>query len=140
MLRNRKLLASQKGMTLLEIVIVVTILAVLGAFLVNQVTKNLNKARYNETKLRMGNLARALDMYYTDCGNYPQSIDGLLQKDSCPNWGPEAYASKKDLLDAWNSTIEDTIQGNAYELRSFGSDKREGGEGFAADILYPESE
>jgi general secretion pathway protein G len=130
-----KNLSNQKGMTLLEIVIVVAILATLGSVLVGQVMKQLNKAKFSEAKLRMGQVSRALDMYYTDCGKYPGSLDALLEKDDCNNWGPESYLkSKKDLQDPWNTEIQYSISGSSFEIKSLGADRREGGEGNNRDI------
>jgi general secretion pathway protein G len=133
--KGLKFINSQKGMTLLEIVIVVAILATLGSVLVGQVMKQLNKAKVSEAKLRMGQVSRALDMYYTDCGKYPNDLNALLEKDDCNNWGPESYLKgKKDLLDPWNTEIQYAISGSSYEIRSLGADRREGGEGNNADI------
>ena len=126
---------NQKGMTLLEIVIVVAILATLGSVLVGQVMKQLNKAKFNEAKLRMGQISNALDMYYTDCGKYPSDLTGLLEKDDCNNWGPESYLKgKKDLLDPWNTEFQYAVNGSSYEIRSLGADRREGGDGNNKDI------
>jgi general secretion pathway protein G len=138
MSRNSRL-NSQRGMTLVEIVIVVTILAVLMTFLVGQVRKNLDKAKHNETKLRMSQVGRALDQYYTDCSKMPASLDALITKDDCSNWGPESYLkSRKDLNDAWAHEFDYIPQASSYELKSLGNDGKEGGEGYAADITNAE--
>lgn len=126
---------NQKGMTLIEIIIVVTILGTLGAILVSKIAAQLNKAKFNEAKLRMSQVTRALDMYYTDCGKYPAALGGLLEKDECSNWGPEAYMkNKKDLQDAWSSEFVYAPEGSSYIIKSLGADKREGGSGYDADI------
>lgn len=133
--KSINIVSSKKGMTLIEIVIVVAILATLGSVLISQVRKQLDKAKFNEAKLRMGQIASAIDMYYTDCGKYPADLNGLLQKDDCSNWGPESYLkNKKDLLDPWNTEFQYAISGSSYEIRSTGADRREGGEGYNKDI------
>ncbi len=127
--------SNQRGMTLIEIIIVVTILGTLGAILVSKIAAQLNKAKFNEAKLRMSQVTRALDMYYTDCGKYPAALEGLLQKDECSNWGPEAYMkNKKDLQDAWQHEFTYAPEGSNYVIKSMGADGREGGSGYDADI------
>lgn len=126
---------NQSGMTLIEIIIVVTILGTLGAILVNKIASQLNKAKFQEAKLRMSQVTRALDMYYTDCGKYPTSLEGLITKDDCSNWGPEAYMkNKKDLQDSWSTEFIYAPEGSAYNIKSLGADKREGGSGYDADF------
>jgi general secretion pathway protein G len=130
-----KLLKSQKGMTLIEIVIVVTILATLAAVLISAVKRQRDKAMYNQTKLQMGNLDRAMQTYYTDCNKFPNDLNGLLQKDDCANWGPEPYVkNKNELKDSWGTEFIYSANGSNYELKSLGSDKKEGGEGYGTDL------
>lgn len=132
MFRNLK---NSRGMTLIEIVIVVAILGGLMAVLVTQVQKRAGRARVGQTKLAMSNIDGALQMYYTDCNKFPNDLDGLVEKDDCPNWGPESYLkSKKDLLDAWGNRFEYYAEGSRYTLKSLGADRKEGGDGYDADI------
>src|SRR5690606_28140939 len=86
-------LQSERGMTLLEIMIVLVILGGLIGVLATQVTSRLGKARTQEAKIQMSELHKALDMYYTDCGSYPsteQGLEALIQANpDCSNWGPD---------------------------------------------------
>ena len=129
---------TQSGMTLIEILIVLAIIASVMAFLVPGVTKQLDKAKVQETKIQMGQVMNALNLYYTDCGKYPSSLEGLVKNDpDCPNWGPEPYL-KKAPKDAWNRDFQYTLEGNQYTIISLGADGREGGDGYAKDISSDE--
>jgi general secretion pathway protein G len=132
-----RLLKDKKGMTLLEIMIVLAILAGLIAVLATQVQGRLKKARINEAKIQIGELGKALDMYYTDCGSYPtpdQGLHALIEAPtSCTNWGPDAYV-KKLAKDPWGHEFAYDSNGSSYTIKSFGSDGKEGGTGDAADI------
>lgn len=129
---------SQRGMTLIEILIVLAIIASLMAFLVPGVTRQLDKSKVQETKIMIGQVTNALNMYYTDCGKYPNSLQGLVQADpDCSNWGPEAYL-KKAPTDSWKRELQYSIDGNEYTITSLGSDGKEGGEGYAKDISSDE--
>jgi general secretion pathway protein G len=124
----------QAGMTLIEILIVLAIIASMMAFLVPGVTRQLDKSKVQETKILIGQIMNALNLYYTDCGKFPSSLESLVKADpECSNWGPEPYL-KKAPKDAWNRDFTYSLDGNQYTIRSLGSDGREGGDGYAKDI------
>jgi general secretion pathway protein G len=126
------------GMTLMEILIVMAIIASLFAVLLPQVMDRYNKSKVNSTKLAMNQLMSSINLYYTDCGKYPDSVDGLTAADSsCSNWGPEPYV-KKMPKDAWNREFLYSAEGGNFVVKSLGSDGREGGDGYAKDISSEE--
>jgi len=83
-----------------------------------------------------------LDMYYTDCGHYPTTHDGLdalMHKvdEKCPHWGPQPYAN--DLpKDPWGHSwsYKATTDGQKFKLISYGKDNKPGGAGEDSDIIY----
>lgn len=128
---------NNRGMTLLEIMIVLAIVASLIGVLATNINSRMKKAKVNQAKIQIGELSKALDMYYTDCNAYPASGEGLqalvTQPSGCSNWGPEPYL-KRMPKDPWGSDFTYESQGNSFVLISPGSDKKEGGSGDAADI------
>jgi general secretion pathway protein G len=135
---------NQAGMTLLEIMIVVIIVAGLFAVLGKQVAGNKKKANYNQSKIVLGEVAKALEAYSTDCGNYPttdQGLPALTAKPgggrACEKWGPEPYM-RKVPLDSWNHDLVYTSEGSKFSLKSLGADGQEGGSGYDADIIEGE--
>lgn len=131
------MIRNNKGMTLLEIMIVLVILGGLIAILATQVQGRLKKAKINQARIQIAEYGKALDMFYTDCNSYPSSDEGLAAlveaPSSCNNWGPDPYL-KKVNKDPWGGDFIYESSGSNYVLRSLGSDKREGGSGDAADI------
>jgi general secretion pathway protein G len=128
-------LKNSRGMTLLEIMIVLAILGSLMAILLPKIVGQQDKANVKQTGIIMGQLITALNMYYTDCGKYPESLEGLAKADaSCGNWGPEPYVKEKQLLDAWSNPFAYSIEGNSFVIKSLGRDKKEGGDGYNKDI------
>lgn len=122
------------GMTLMEIMIVLAILGSLIAILLPRFTGQIDKSKMQETKILMGQLIGAITNYNVDCGKFPETLDNLLNADaSCSNWGPEAYI-KKEPKDAWGTPFEYSIEGTNYVIKSMGSDKRPGGDGYGKDI------
>lgn len=130
-----RILKNQSGMTLIEILIVLAIVAGMGTLLFQGVFKNFFKSQATETKIIMGKVEQALQLYYVDCGGYPNSLDGLVENSGgeCKSWGPEAYLPKYPK-DAWGTDLIYENNGSSYTLRSLGKDKKEGGSGLDADI------
>lgn len=125
---------NRKGMTLIEIMIVLAIIGGIAALLLPRLTGQLDKAKLKEARIQMSQIVNALAMYYTDCGKYPQALNGLVKQDAnCNNWGPESYL-KKDPKDPWGHDFVYELNGNEYQLKCLGKDGREGGSGFDADI------
>jgi general secretion pathway protein G len=121
-------------MTLIEIMIVLAIVGSLMAILLPRFTGQRDKAKVSETKILMGQLINALHMYQNDCGSFPTSLDSLKTADAnCSNWGPEPYV-KNEPKDSWENAFAYSLEGGNFVIRSLGSDKREGGEGYAKDI------
>lgn len=131
------MIRNNKGMTLLEIMIVLVILGGLIAILATQVTSRLKKAKVRQAQIQIAEYGKALDMYFTDCNGYPSTEEGLqalvTAPSSCSNWGPDPYI-KKVNPDPWGGQFSYEAVGNNYVLKSYGSDKREGGEGDAKDV------
>ncbi len=137
---------NSRGMTLIEIMIVIAIIAGLMAVLGTTAFKYLKDSRISTTKIQMKTIGQALEGYNLSCNSYPttdQGLDALTDKpagDVCANWGPEAYLKKGQKMDPWKRPFIFESDGSTFELKSFAEDKKEGGEGYAKDILYSEIE
>lgn len=131
------MIRNNKGMTLLEIMIVLVILGGLITVLATTVTGRLKKARIDQAKIQIGEYGKALDMFYTDCGYYPPSETGLRAlvepQSNCANWGPDPY-TKRVNKDPWQHDFIYEVQGGSYVLKSLGADGKEGGGSDGADI------
>src|ERR1700722_13471792 len=138
---RKAIIRNQRGMTLIEIMIVLVILGSMAGVLVVQVSKSLQKSRVQQAKILISEVGKALDQFNTDCGFYPttdQGIQALVTLPAggktCSNWGPESYI-KKMPKDPWhNDLIYNCTDGQHYTLKSLGADGKEGGEGLNADI------
>lgn len=134
------LLKNRKGMTLIEIMIVLAIIGGIAALLLPNITGQLDKSKAKEAKIQLTQVVNALSMYYTDCGKYPQSLEGLSKEDpNCSNWGPNPYYTKK-LQDPFGHDLVYEIDGGEYSLKSLGKDGREGGSGFDKDVTLEDLE
>ena len=67
----------QSGFTLIEIMVVVVILAVLGALVVPNILGKVDKARVTAAQTDIKSIATALDLYRLDNFKYPTTEQGL---------------------------------------------------------------
>jgi len=131
---------AQKGFTLIEIMVVVAIIAILGATVVPLIMDRPNEARVVRAKNDIGNYSAALGLYKLDNFNYPSTDQGLEALVSKPtgdpepaNWKSGGYVQKLNA-DPWGRDYLYLNEDGAFEILSLGADGVEGGEGFDADI------
>jgi general secretion pathway protein G len=136
-MRNPRIPRSQRGFTILEIVIVFILLAGIMAFVGPKIFEQMGRAKSSEAKIRIQQLAGQIEMYKLEVGKYPGSLQDLLKQPSGAEgkWnGP--YIKEPDLKDAWGNDYRYSIPGTnkAYDLVSPGADGKEGGEGENRDV------
>ncbi|MFK8137343.1 MAG: type II secretion system major pseudopilin GspG [Bdellovibrionales bacterium] len=144
-MRAKNLLTNSRGMTLIEIVIVLIIIATLAATIGGGIMDRFQKSKQNSARIAMAEISKALDMYYTDCSKYPtteQGLDVLINAPtSCRNWGPKAYLKKNLLKDPWGNDYEyEKLSSSEFVVSSLGADGEEGGTALDSDISTDEDE
>lgn len=137
----RQTALNQRGMTLIEIMIVIAIIAGLMAVLGTTANDKLQKSRQSQSKIAIKQLATALENYNLDCNSYPtteQGFNALVTSpgaDACPNWGPNPYIKNiKEAKDAWTKPFFYESDGASFVIRSLGRDGKEGGTGYDLDL------
>ncbi|MBC61363.1 MAG: type II secretion system protein GspG [Zetaproteobacteria bacterium] len=128
----------RKGMTLIEIIIVIAIIGSLMTILIRNVTDQADGAYEDQTRIQLGNISQALQLYKVHNGKYPTTQQGINSLVADPGgtkrWrGP--YIEKSKLVDAWGNDVEYQSDGRNYQLTSPGKD---GELGTDLDIFYPE--
>jgi len=138
-------LRGNEGFTMLEIMIVITIIGIMSVVIVPRLMDMPQRARASKAQEMISSLELALDRYNLDNGNYPTSEQGLAALISEPsteplptNYNPGGYLKKKDLpKDPWGREFIYAVpgtDGKEYDLISLGADGEEGGDKFNADI------
>ncbi len=132
----------QSGFTLIEIMIVITLLGLIGTWAITNYVGKLEEGKKKGTKIVMQQLRTALDDYMRTCGSYPTDaqggMDALIAKPidgSCKDYDNSGYLKdKKKPKDGWSKDfIYFSEDGRKYILKSFGPDGKEGGDDISTE-------
>jgi general secretion pathway protein G len=131
----------EAGFTLVELLVVLVIIGGLTALVAPNFIGQSEKAKPQTARVQLESLRNALDMYHLDVGRYPSAQEGLEALRSRPGtagrWsGP--YLRDPVPVDPWGNPYfyrNPGESGATYDVGSFGSDGRTGGQGMAAEVF-----
>ena len=138
-LRRRRL--AQAGVTLIEMLVVVTIIALFAAIVGPSLFSKADQARKVATRSQIDAFMTALGSYKLDTGVFPATelgLSALRAKPANVNQWNGPYLPKDIPLDAWGHPFLYKYpgdHGDEPELISTGADGQPGGEGINADIV-----
>ena len=141
--------AKAGGFTLLEIIIAMTIVAILGTVVGLQLHDLPQKGRVNAARTQLATFKTALEIYAADNGAPPTQQQGLAALVAPPTtppvpakWNPNGYLDSRTVpADPWGRPYAYLCPGPdglPYEIVCYGADGEEGGEGFNADLSTAE--
>jgi general secretion pathway protein G len=139
-LSRRRRRGAQAGFTLVEMLVVITIIGLIMALVAPRVLNYLSESKAKAAKIQIESLGSALDLYYLDAGHYPTTSDGLAalvqRPGNNPTWNGPYLKGGLVPTDPWGNPYLYRAPGEhgAYDIISYGSDGQEGGTGTAADI------
>lgn len=133
--------AGRHGYSLLEVLIVLSIIALIVAIVGPRLLGQLDRSKTTTARVQIRSLQTSLDTLRLDIGRYPLDNEGLelltrADPRAVAGWyGP--YVSGDLPLDPWNRpygyAAPTTTEGRP-DVFSLGSDGKPGGSGLAADI------
>ena len=138
----RRRLARKAGFTLLEILIVLSIIALIAALVGPRLFNQFDKSKATAAAVQVKSLKSALDTMELEIGRYPTQQEGLSLLIQAPgegvaNWsGP--YLSGELPKDPWGHDYvyePPAGDGDQPKVGTYGSDAKPGGSGNAADIF-----
>lgn len=131
-----------RGFTLIEIMVVITILGILAALIVPKIVGRTDDARIAAARQDIASIMQALKLYRLDNSRYPtteQGLRALIEKPGTEpvpnNWKQGGYLERMPK-DPWGKEYQFLSPGVKGEIDvfSFGRDGQSGGEGPDADI------
>jgi general secretion pathway protein G len=135
-----RLRTGEQGLTLLELLIVISILGLLAVLASVQLSGYLKRAKHDTARLQMNELTLALDLFQLDVGRYPTSQEGLRalleQPPAAERWNGPYVKSETAITDPWDHEFRYTQRAEppGYGLESYGADGAPGGDADNADI------
>ena len=132
---------SKAGVTLIEMLVVVVIIAVFAAVVGPRLLNQGDKARVVAAKQQIENYQLALGQYHLDTGTFPTTEQGLqalrTQPSGVEQWhGP--YLQKEVANDPWSHPYVYKFpgdHGDEPDVISYGADGQPGGTDLNADIV-----
>ena len=112
----------ERGLTLIEIMVVLLLIGAVFAFVGGRVFKAGDKAKAELTRAKLASLKEPIYMYQMRNNQLPQDLRAADAEDTKDSWGREVVYRALD-------------GGRSYELKSLGADGRDGGSGADADII-----
>jgi general secretion pathway protein G len=138
---RRRSRRDERGFTLVEILVVITIIGLIMALVGPRVINYLGEAKVKAAKIQIESFSSALDLYYLDAGRYPSSSEGLTALAQRPGgattWNGPYLKGGVVPNDPWGRAYVYRSPGEhgSFDIVSYGSDGQEGGTGTAADIV-----
>jgi general secretion pathway protein G len=130
----------EAGFTLVEILVVITIIGLIMAIVGPRVLNYLGESKVKAARIQIESFSSALDLYYLDMGRYPASNDGLValvqRPGNAQEWNGPYLKGGAVPKDPWGHPYiyRAPVERAPYEIVSYGADGQEGGTGTAADI------
>ena len=135
-----KRLESQAGFTLVEMLVVITIIGLIMGLVGPRVLNYLSESKVKAAKIQLQSFASALDLFYLDAGRFPSTSEGLgalvQRTPGIAAWNGPYLKGGSLPNDPWSHAYVYRSPGERgpYAIVSYGSDGQEGGSGTAADI------
>ena len=130
---------SQRGFTLIEIMVVVVIIGILATLVAPKVFDKPDQARVVKARTDIKAIVAALNLYRLDHFKYPTADEGLQALVTPPDGGGTAPATSyldKAPVDPWQNPYQYLNPGvhGEVDVLTYGRDGQPGGEGYDADI------
>jgi general secretion pathway protein G len=138
--RRRARTRRQRGFTLVEILVVITIIGLIMSLVGPRVLNYLSESKVKAAKIQIQSFSSALELFYLDAGRYPTTSEGLTalikSTGGLSAWNGPYLKGGSVPNDPWGKayTYRSPAERAPFEIVSYGADGVEGGTGTAADI------
>ncbi len=119
------------GFTLIEMMIVISIIAMVMGLVTSNVMNRYKESQITGTRIQIKQIINTLDDFRRVCGFYPtteQGLDALVKAPAgrtCKNYDPEGFM-KHVPQDAWGNDFVYTNENGHPKIMSYGASGKEG--------------
>ncbi|MDX1460094.1 MAG: type II secretion system major pseudopilin GspG [Xanthomonadales bacterium] len=126
----------QKGFTLVELLLVLVILALIGAIVLPRIIGQAEGAKARAAASQISRLAMSVETFYLDTGSTPDSLQDLVREPAGDSGWNGPYVKPSLLKDPWGRDYQYRNPGEHgdFDIYSLGADGQLGGDGADADI------
>ena len=132
--------SDERGVTLLEILVVIVILGLLATLGSIQLFGYLNRARSKTASLQIEEIQTAISLFQIDISRVPTTDEGLKSLVEHPEglagWAGPYLRKQSAIVDPWGRPFVYRQPGTSsdYDVISYGADGKPGGDGADQDI------
>lgn len=120
-----------RGMTLIEILVVVMLIGIVMAVISGNFIGRGEKAKRDLAKIDMGQIGQSLDLFKLEVGRYPTQQEGLQALVTAPagvsNWNGPYWKKTTVPKDPWGNDYVYVFPGQhgPYDISSYGADGKD---------------
>lgn len=135
-MNNRKRITrrmARRGFTLLEIIVVVTIIALLATLVAPRLLGNVDRAKVGSAKNGVAQIHQQVSIYLLD-----NNLTRVPPDFSLEQLVDSQLLGTRDLIDPWGNPYVIRVPGEVnpdFDIISYGADGQPGGEGYDEDIV-----
>ncbi|MCZ2148277.1 MAG: type II secretion system major pseudopilin GspG [Bryobacterales bacterium] len=140
-MNNKRRARGQAGVTLIEMLVVVTIIALFAAVVAPRMLRKTDTARATAARQQVNSFMTALGTYKLDTGLFPtneQGLQALRVKPQGVNQWQGPYLPQEIPVDPWGRPYAYKYpgeHGDEPDVISYGADGQPGGDGINTDIV-----
>jgi len=127
--KDRRRRRQSRGMTLIEIMVVITLLGIIAAAVGVAAVGMLERGQVDSARTQSYEIAKSLDHFYVQYRKYPSNAEGLEALVSPPNNGKPIMERIPE--DPWGNEYQYISPGSRntgkFDIKSYGPDGQEGG-------------
>jgi general secretion pathway protein G len=131
---------SEDGFTLVEMLVVITIIGLIMGLVGPRVLNYLSESKVKAARIQIESFSSSLDLFFLDAGRYPSTAEGLTalvqRPASAPSWSGPYLKSGTVPNDPWGHPYVYRFPGEhgSYDIMSYGAGGQEGRDGTVVAI------